>query len=238
MRYTRHELKKDRFAETALETIQELLEHRRGIIQIAVAVVLLAVLCGGIFWYRSAQEEAATDALGQAMVLYDAPVVPPGTPQQDGGPTFHSNQERLITAKSAFYGISNKYGWTASGQYAHYMAGVAEMQLDNDTVAESQLRDVSHSHHKEIAALAKYALASVYMDEERPKDAAALLQSLAKKPTITVPKVKAQLALADLYTAQQQPEKAKVIYDEIAKENPKNALGQIVKEFREQTRKQ
>ena len=173
-------------------------------------------------------------ASGRLSVRYTDQVVPPGTPPQDSAPVFYSDQARLIAAKSAFYGISNKYGWTAPGQYAHYMAGACEMQLGNDTAAESQLRDVSHSHRHEIAALAKYALASVYRDESRDQDAVKTLQRLIAKPTVTVPKVKAQLALADLYTAQQQPDKAKVVYDEIARENPKNTLGEIVKEFQTQ----
>jgi tetratricopeptide (TPR) repeat protein len=231
VRYTRHELKQDKFAETALETIQEVLEHRRGLLQIGIAAVVLAILAGGISWYMSSQGKAANDALGQAMVLYNAQVVPPGTPKQDNEATFYSDQERLIAAKTAFYGISNKYGWTLSGQYAHYMAAISEMQLGNNTIAESQLLDVSRSHRREIAALAKYALASVYMDEKRDQDAVKLLQALIDKPTIAVPKVKAQLALADLYTSQQQPDKAKVVYDQIAKENPKNSLGQLVQDL-------
>jgi tetratricopeptide (TPR) repeat protein len=232
VRYTRHELKQDKIAATALETIQELLEHRSGLIRIGVAVLVLALLASGAYWYMNSQSEAAADALGQAMVLFSAPVVPPGQAAPDSGPSFHSNRERLIAAKAVFYGISSKYGWSSSGQYAHYMAGIAEMQLGNSTVAESQLRDVSHSRRKEIAALAKYALASIYLDEKRDKDARELLQSLIDKPTATVPKVKAQLALADLYSSQNQPEKAKVIYDEIAKDNAKNSLGAMVQQFR------
>ncbi len=234
MRYTRHELKQDKFAESAAEAVQEVVEHRSGIVQIVAVVVVLAVLGGGIFWYVNSREQQASDALGQALVVYNAPVLPPGTPKEGSMTTFNSDQERLIAAKNAFYAISDKYGWTSSGQYARYLAAVAETELGNFTVAEDQLRALSNSRHHELAALAKYALASVYRDEKRDQDAVNLLQILIEKPTTSVPKASAQFALADLYTAQHQPDKAKVLYDQIAKDNPKNAIGQIAKSHQEE----
>jgi predicted negative regulator of RcsB-dependent stress response len=222
VRYTRHELKQDKFAESAVEAVHEVVEHRAGIIRIAALVLVLALLGGGIYWYMSAREDEAANALGEAMVTYNAPVVAPGTPPQGSMVTFNSDQERLIAAK--------KYGWTASGQYARYLAGITEEELGNDAVAEDQLRAISNSRHHDLAALAKYGLASVYRHEKRDQDAINLLQTLIDKPAATVPKATAQLALAEFYAAQHQPDKAKVIYDQIAKENPKTALEEIAKE--------
>lgn len=229
MRYTRHELKQDKFAATAAEAVHEVVEHRSGIIQIVVALAVVGLLAGGIFWYVNSHAEQATDALGQALVIYNAPVVPPGTPKQGSMTTFNTDQERLIAAKNAFYAISDQYGWTESGQYARYLAGLTEKELGNYTVAEDQLRALSNSRRKELAALAKYALASVYRDEKRDPDAINLLQTLIDKPTVSVPKANAQFALADIYLAEHQPDKAKVIFDQVAKDNPKNAVGQIAK---------
>jgi predicted negative regulator of RcsB-dependent stress response len=229
VRYTRHELKQDKIAESAVEAVHEVVEHRAGIIRIVAVVVLLGLLGSGIFWYMNSREEQATDALGQALLTYNAPVVPPGTPKQGSMMTFNSDQERLTAAKNAFYAVSDKYGWTPSGQYARYLAALSEEDLGNDAVAEDQLRALSNSHRRELAALAKYALASVYRDEKRDQDAINLLQTLIDKPPTSVPKANAQLALSDIYVSQHQPDKAKVIYDQIAKENPKNALGEIAK---------
>jgi predicted negative regulator of RcsB-dependent stress response len=135
----------------------------------------------------------------------------------------------LIASKNAFYLISDKYGWTGSGQYARYLAGLSEKELGNDKAAEDQLRALSNIRRRELAALAKYALAAVYRDEKRDQDAINLLQTLIDKPSITVPKANAQFALADLYVSENQPDKAKVVYDQIAKDNPKNSVGQIAK---------
>jgi len=231
VRYTRHELKQDKFAETAVGAVQEVMQHRGGIIRIVSALVVLAIVAGGVFWYSKSQAANASSALGQAMNLYTAQVLPPGVPPQDSQPAFRSDKERLTSAKEAFYGVSSKYGSTRSGRYAHYMAAVSEMQLGNDKVAEDQLLSVGRSRQREVTTLAKYALAGLYREQKRDEDAVKLLQELADKPSATVPRVKAQLALADLYTAQNKPEKAQVILDQIAKENPKNSLAELVKQY-------
>jgi predicted Zn-dependent protease len=229
VRYTRHELKQDKFAATAAEAVHEVVEHRSGIIKIVVAVVVVGLLAGGIGWYVNSRTEQAADALGQALEKYSAPVVPPGTPKQGSMTTYNSDQERLIASKNAFYGVSDQYGWTQSGQYARYLAALTEKELGNSKVAEDQLRALSNSRRKELSALAKYALASIYRDEKRDTDAINLLQTLIDKPTVSVPKANAQLALADIYLGAHQPDKAKVIFDQIAKDNPKNSIGQIAK---------
>ncbi len=229
MRYTRHELKQDKFAATAAEAVHEVVEHRSGIIQMVAILVVVGLLAGGIVWYVNSRGEQATDALGRALVIYNAPVVPPGTPDQGSMTTFNTDQERLIAAKDAFYAISDQYGWTESGQYARYLAGLTEKELGNDKVAEDQLRALANSRRKELAALSKYALASVYRGEKRDSDAINLLQTLIDHPTSSVPKPTAQFALADIYVSEQQPDKAKVIYDQVAKDNAKNEVGQIAK---------
>ncbi len=229
MRYTRHELKQDKFAASAAEAIQEVAEHRTLVIKSVVLIVVLAAIIGCSFWYVNSHEQRATDALGQALVVYSAPVVPPGTPAQGSMITFNSDQERLIAAKKAFYAISDQYGWTSSGQYARYLAGLTERELGNYKVAEDQLRAISNTRRKQLAALAKYALASVYRDEGRNSDAISLLQTVIDKPTDTVPKATAQFALADIYLSDHQPDKAKVILDQIGKDNPKNPIGQMAK---------
>jgi tetratricopeptide (TPR) repeat protein len=231
VRYTRRELKQDKLAASAVEAVHEVVEHRSGIVQIVAALVILGVIGGGIFWYVSSRQQQASDALGQALVTYNAPIVPQGTPKDGSMITFNSDQERLIASKNAFYAISDKYGWTGSGQYARYLAGVSEKELGNDPAAEDQLRALSNSRHTELASFAKYALASVYRDEKRDQDAINLLQILIDKPSASVPKANAQLALADIYVSEHQPDKAKVIYEQIVKDHPKSAVGQIASSY-------
>jgi len=229
VRYTRHDLKQDKFAESAAEAVHEVVEHRSEIIRAIIALAVVGLILGGIFLYMQSRAETADVALGRAMATYNAPVVLPNTPPQGAMTTFHSDQERLIEAKNQFYAVSDKYGSTNAGKYAHYLAAMCEQELGNDKVAEQQLQSVARSRNGELAALAKYALAAVYRNEKREQDAINLLQGLVDKPTSSVPKAMAQLALADTYRAERQPEKAKVILDQIIRENPNNGLGDVAK---------
>jgi TolA-binding protein len=56
---------------------------------------------------------------------------------------------------------------------------------------------------------------------------------LIDKPSVSVPKANAQFALADIYVAEHQTDKAKLLYDQVAKENPKNNVGQVAKAHQE-----
>ncbi|HEX8926318.1 MAG TPA: tetratricopeptide repeat protein [Terriglobales bacterium] len=226
MRYTRQELKQDKFAETAAEAAHWTVEHRSTITAVASVIVAAILIGAGFWWYMQSQNQAASTELGKALAVYSAPVVPPGTPKQGEQIMFYSPQERAIAAKNAFYAISSKYGMTHSGRYAHYLAAVCETELDNYKVAEDQLKQVSDVHDAPVASLAKLTLAGVYLNEGRENDAVALYKDRIEHPSTTVPKTRAQLALAEVY-ASKQPSAAAAIYDQMIKEDPKGVGAEV-----------
>jgi tetratricopeptide (TPR) repeat protein len=99
--------------------------------------------------------------------------------------------------------------------------------MGDNASAERELKKVSSSGDKDLAALAKFALASVYRKENRPKDAIDLYKQLAEKPTATVGKSMAQFELAALYQEQNQPQEAKRIYEQLQKDNPNTDVASI-----------
>ena len=226
MRYTRQELKQDKFAETAAEAAHWTVEHRAKITTVIVVIVAAIVIGAGGWWYLQSQGQAASTELGKALAIYSAPVVPQGTPKEGEQIMFYSPQERAIAAKNAFYAISSKYGMTHAGRYAHFLAAVSETELDNYKVAEDQLKQVTEVRDAPVASLAKLTLAGVYLNEGRENDAVALYKNLIDHPTTTVPKSRAQLALANVY-ASKQPSAAAAIYDQMAKDDPKGVGAEV-----------
>jgi predicted Zn-dependent protease len=89
------------------------------------------------------------------------------------------------------------------------------------------LKSVASSSNKELSALSKFALASLYRGENRGKDAIALYQELINKPTTSVGKATAQLELAATYEETNQPLDAKKTYLEVQKDNPSKPAGQM-----------
>ena len=225
MRYTRQELKQDKFKETAAGAVHWSAEHRQNLIVAAIVVaVVLAAVAGGL-WYRNHNSEQATTALGTAMQINEAPIAPKGAAPANVT-TFETQQERAIAAKNAFYEVSSKYGSTRPGKFARYMAGVNEVQLGNLKVAEEDFKAVSSVSDENVSTLAKYALASVYRDSNRDNDAIAIYKELIDHPSDSVPKATAQLELAELYSVK-QPEEAKKLYAQIQKDNPKAVVGEV-----------
>ena len=110
---------------------------------------------------------------------------------------------------------------------AHYFVGVTAATLSDNAAAERNFKDVISSGNRDVSAVAKFALASLYGQTNRSKEAIPLLQDLINKPTASVSKVTAQLILADLYLSTNAPLDAKRIYEQVKKDNPTGEAGQL-----------
>jgi predicted negative regulator of RcsB-dependent stress response len=225
----RRRLKQDKFAENVAETYAETyswaLEHRNLLIAAGVALILvIAVVIGG-FAYMQRRDGQAEESLGAALRVYQAPIVPPGTPAEGAGPTFNSAAERSRAAHTEFTKIANEYSHTDSGRMARYFAGVTEADLGDYSAAEGSLKAVADSGSA-VSALAKMALASVYRSTNRLSQAVDIYKQLIASPTDSVPKVAAQLELANTYQPTDPAEAAK-IYAEIAKDDTQGTAGRV-----------
>ena len=118
----------------------------------------------------------------------------------------------------------DKYPHTKSADIALYFVGLSSSQVGDNAAAERDLRKVVSSGGQDLSALAKFALASVYRNTNRLKEAIDLYKQLIDKPAPTVGKAMAQMELAETYVQNQQPGEAKVIYQQIQKENPSSEV--------------
>ena len=228
---TRHQLKQDAFSRVTIgaaeKTAHWTVEHRSTIIISAVVAIVVIVAVVGGWFYLSAQDEKASLDLSQAVRTLDTPLRPAGTPAQPDFPTFESAKERSEAAKKQFQAIVDKYPHTRTADMAHYFLGVTAAQLSDNAAAERNFKEVVSSGSRDVSAVAKFALASLYGQTNRTKEAIALYQELINKPTTSVSKVTAQLQLAELYQNSNQPLDAKRTYETIKKENPASEAGQL-----------
>jgi predicted negative regulator of RcsB-dependent stress response len=227
----RHQLKQDAFSRVTIEAAEKTahwtVEHQTTVIIAAIVVaVLLAAGVGG-WYYLSVQDETASLALTQAVRTMDTPLRPAGTPEQPDFPSFTSVKERTEAARKQLQAIVDKYPHTRTADMAHYFLGVTAANLSDNSAAERNFKAVSSTGNRDLAAVAKFALASFYGQNKRTREAVALYQELINKPTASVSKVTAQLQLAELYQDSNQPLDAKRIYEQVKKENPGNEAGQL-----------
>jgi hypothetical protein len=123
MRYTRQQLKQDKLAATAAEAVHWTVAHRKTIISGVIALAVLVAAGIGIFWYRDYRQAAAAQKLGDALVTYNAPVLPDAS-QGNQMVSFSSVADRALAAKKQFYAISAEYGSARAGQWAHNFAAL------------------------------------------------------------------------------------------------------------------
>jgi predicted negative regulator of RcsB-dependent stress response len=220
---TRHALKEDKFVYATTTGLSWIEIHRAEVIRLAIAVVvLLAILIGGIGLYehRSAQ---ASVALGQALEIYNTALRQPGEPD-DG--TYLTVADRAKAANARFVQVADQYGNLEAGKTARYFAGLTDIDLGQTVDAESNLKSVSNSWNKDLAALAKVALAGLYVQTGKTSQAVDLYKQIIAKPTDTVPASAAQLQLAQVYE-KSDPQQAKQIYAVLKDKEKATAAGEI-----------
>jgi len=213
--YTRHQLKEDKFQEVTRGAIAQAQQHRQQLTLLGI-VVLVLVLAGGAYGYwRNHQDDQASAALGQALSTYAAPIRAPGAIQDPSIASYASTAERDKEAEKQFQAVADKYPHTETGKNALYMAAAAALDGGQYANAETKFKKVVDVGNKDLAALAKLGLASVYEARNRDQDAINIYNELIKKPTQSVSSQHAQFALADLYE-RKDPAQAKRIYDQLA----------------------
>jgi tetratricopeptide (TPR) repeat protein len=207
---TRHSLKQDRFAKATASSMSWVSGHRAGVMRWAIftAVVLVAGAAALIYWGWNSSK--ANDALDAALDTYNMPLAQPGTPAASG--VYTTAVDRAKAANQQFVAVARQYGWMSEGSKAHYFAGVTYEEMNQTASAETELKTAAGSWDRNLANLAKLALAGLYHQMDRDAEAIDIYKALATKPSETVPTAVAQLDLADLYAEQGKIEQARKLW--------------------------
>ncbi len=225
--YTRHQLKENAFAETTADTISWAVEHRAKLMAAAIVVAVVAAAALGVWAYIDYRNQQASDELSGALQKYNAPIRPAGEPASPEMLSYASSAERAKAANADFTRIADKYSFTRNGRLARYFSGITLHDLGDNAGAEKQLQDVAGSRDKEVASLAKLALASMDQDAGKTQPAIEIYKSLIANPTTSVGVTTAQFELATLYEANHQPLEARKLYEQMQKADPTGPVGQL-----------
>ena len=225
-RYTRHQLKEDRFAEAVQEQMSWAVEHRKLLTVVGIIVGALVLVLVGAFLYLQARDEKASVALSAALRTYGAPLRPAEAPAQPNVQSFTSLKDRALAAQKEFRAVMQDYPYTRSADFARYWVGATAMDAGDYKTAEQELQPLTSSRRDDLAALAKFALASVYHAEGKDASAIQIYKELIDHPSTAVPKSTAQIELASLYQTSQPAEAAK-LYEQIRKDDPTSAAAQV-----------
>ena len=201
--------------------------NRALVMQLAVAVVALVIVIAAVSLVYSYRSNAASSALADAMQTYDTPISSPDEPVPPSQKTFPSLEARAQAAYSQFSAVASKYGMTAPGRNAQYLAGVTALQSGNTAEAERLLKKSAGDWNRDVANLAQLSLAGMYHSTNRDALAIQTYQDVIKKPSTVVPAGLAQLQLAELYQSNGNVAESKKILAQIKDKDPKSAAADL-----------
>ncbi len=219
-RQHRRDLKHDRFVDEVGSLTTSARENQKLIIAITAAVVAVALIGYGIYFYRSNREKQAQSALAKAISAIDSPLIQPGQPNPDA--KFRTEPERAAAAEAMFRDVQKKYSGTDASDVANlYLARIAASKNDTAT-ARKLLQDfiAEHPEHLLVGA-ARYSLYELRINNgEAAQVASELTQELSKTENQVLPGDTMLMLLAHAYEVEGNAEKTKETYRRIITEYP------------------
>ena len=196
---TRHALKGDKFAQATKTSVNWVSGHRSNVMQWAISAAAVLVVGIGLIVFWNLREDDRRNRAWSALDTYSRLWRCPEQPAQKG--VYATAAERSKAANQQFQAVTDKYGWLPEGGKARYFTGVTGQEMGQTATAETELKKVAGSWNRNLANLAKVALASIYHQTNRDQQAIDLYNEIIAKPSDTVTAGTAQLDLADLYAA-------------------------------------
>jgi predicted negative regulator of RcsB-dependent stress response len=219
------ELKRDRFVETVEHGAEYAASHARTfwIVIGAAALIFAAVL--GWRWWSGQQAQKAGAALDDAMKTFQARLRTAGEPEEPGEVSFVVEKIKYQESRKKFDEVAQKYSLTSQANVARYYSALCSIHLGELDQASASLRSLAGGSNAEVASLATLSLSEIAAESGKTDEAAKLLTGLMDKPTVLVPRARAELALAELYRKSKPAEAAK-LYEQIKKDFPDTPLAE------------
>ncbi|HEY6946345.1 MAG TPA: tetratricopeptide repeat protein [Candidatus Acidoferrum sp.] len=219
---SRKELKQDKIKETIEHGAEAVFSHGQfaGIL-VAVALAI-GIGYAGWHFYIERQTAQASVVMDAAMKAYQGRIGAPN-PSDPSTPTYSDERARAQDAFDKFKKVADAYPSTNPGKLARYYAALCLEDLDRQNQALEELKKISNSSDKELAAMAQYQMAIIYARTGKTDDAVKLLRVLADRPSVLVPRPLVLLELAGALRTS-NPKEATNIYQQIKKEFPDTTM--------------
>ena len=220
-RQHRRELKHDRFVDQIGNMSGKAKENQRLLVMITAAVVALAVIGYGIYFYRSSREQRGQDALAKAIDTIESPLLPPPGGQTTPGARFKTDAERQAAAEKQFKDVQAQFSSTDAADVADLYLARIEAQHGNTASARKRLEHFVSAHPKHmLVGGARYSLYQLRIDAGEGPQVAQELQAQIGKPDAPLPSDTLLVLLAHAYDAQGNADKSKDAYRRIVTEFP------------------
>lgn len=222
---SRKELKTDKIHSAIEHGAEAVYSHKQ-----ITLYILLVVLAGALAWsgwtiYHDRQSAAASAAFDLGMRAYSARIGSAPDPSDPREPTYPDETARANDALAKFTTVADKYPSTDPGRLARYYAALCLEDLERHNQALESLKKISSGRDKELAAMARFQIATIDARTGKTDEAVKIFRELADKPSIFVTR---QMALLEMAGAlrQSNPKEAGNVYQQIKKEFPDSSASE------------
>ena len=221
-RQHRHDLKHDKFVDEIGALSVRARANQRLLLTIAGAVVAIAIVAFGIYFYRANKEDSAQQALASAIEIAEASV---GETRPEGytGPHYKTEAERNAAAEKAFRAIRAEHSGTDAADVAGlYIARMAVAKGDVKT-ARTLLEEFVGDHDDNIlVGTARFSLYQLRIENGEAAQVAQELDAELAKSEPVLPGDSLLVLLAQAYEVQGNAAKSKDAYRRITTEFPES----------------
>jgi predicted negative regulator of RcsB-dependent stress response len=221
-RQHRHDLKHDKFVDEIGALTGRARDNQRFLLLIGGAVVAIALVAFGIYFYRDTRESKAQQALATAMETADA-TVGETQPQGATGPHFKTEAERTAASEKLFKDIrANHSGTDAADVAGLYLARIATAKGDAKT-ARTLLEEFVSKHGDNIlVSTARFSLYQLRIENGEAAQVATELNAELGKSEPVLPGDSLLVLLAQAYDLGGDSTKSKEAYRRITTEFPES----------------
>lgn len=221
-RQHRHDLKHDKFVDEIGALSMRARANQRLLLMIAGAVVAIAAIGFGIYFFRSNQEAQAQQALAAAIDTAEGTV---GEQRPEGStrPHYKTEAERNAAAERMFRDVQSKYSGTDAADVAGlYVARMAAAKGDVKT-ARTLLENFVGEHEDHIlVGTARFSLYQLRIENGEAAQVANELDAELAKSEPVLPGDSLLVLLAQAYDVQGNSAKSKEAYRRITTEFPES----------------
>ena len=222
---SRKELKQDKIKETIEHGAEAVFSHSQ--LTLIVLLVILAIVSayGGWRIYNDRQTVQASAAFDDAMKVFGARIGGTPDPADPTEPVFADEEARAQAAVHKFSAVADKFPSTDPGKLARYYVALCYENLEKPNQALEELKKLSASSDKELAAMAQYQTGLIYARTGKTSDAIKAFRALADKPSVIVTRPVVLLELAGILR-QTNPKEAVTVYQQIKKDYPDTQMSE------------